>query len=146
MLSPARTVTEADVVLFAGLSGDHNPLHTDAEFAKRSRFGRPVAHGLLGLVIASGLAYRLGFLEGTVEAFLSAEWKFRHPFSIGDTVRIRAQVKQKTPVPGESAGLVAFGIDLLSQRDEVLQRGQWLMLIKLRDAALGAHRRRARAR
>ena len=93
--SAARTITETDVMLFAGLSGDYNQLHTDVEFAKNTLFGERVAHGLLGLSIASGLASRLGFIEGTAKAFTGLEWKFRAPIKIGDTIRIRITVKQK---------------------------------------------------
>ncbi|NIV31746.1 MAG: dehydratase, partial [Anaerolineae bacterium] len=68
-----------------GLSGDYNQIHTDVEFTKGTRFGERVAHGLLGLSIVSGLAARLGLIEGTVEAFTGLEWKFRGPILIGDT-------------------------------------------------------------
>lgn len=91
----ARTVTETDVMLFAGLSGDYNQLHTDAEFARGTLFGERIAHGLLGLSIASGLASRLGFVEGTAEAFTGLEWKFRGPIKIGDTIRVRLKVQRK---------------------------------------------------
>ena len=64
-----RTITEADVVLFAGLSGDYTQLHTDEEYAKDSLFGKRVAHGVLVLSITTGLAVRLGFIEGTALAF-----------------------------------------------------------------------------
>ena len=69
VFSPGRTISEADIVNFAGLSGDYNQLHTDAEFAKGTPFGKRIAHGLLVLSIASGLAARLGFIEGTALAF-----------------------------------------------------------------------------
>jgi len=97
-VSPGRTIAEADVVAFAGLSGDFNPLHTDAEFAKRMRFGARIAHGLLGLVS------RLGFVEGTVEAFLGLNWKFKAPIMIGDTAVVRAQVAQTKAMPHLGGG------------------------------------------
>ena len=77
-----RTVTETDIVQFAGLSGDFNPMHTDATYAAKTQFGERVAHGLLGLAIASGLSYQLGFLDGTVLAFTGLEGKFRAPIVI----------------------------------------------------------------
>ena len=128
--TPARTVTEADIVLFAGLSGDYNPLHTDAEYAKTTLFGERIAHGLLGLAIASGLAWRTGFLEGTAEALTGMEWKFRAPIRIGDTIRLRIEVKQKKPVPRLGGGFVTFAATLLNQRDEVVQKGTWTLLIR----------------
>ncbi len=78
--SPARTVTEADVMLFAGLSGDYNPLHTDVEYARDTPYGERIAHGLLGLSIASGLAARAGFIEGTTLAFTAWNGSSRHRF------------------------------------------------------------------
>src|SRR2546425_7980840 len=76
--SPGRTVTETDIVLFAGLSGDYNVLHTDAEFMKKSIFGERIAHGLLGLAIQSGLFYRTGRVFATL-AFVGLKWKFKGP-------------------------------------------------------------------
>lgn len=94
-MSPARTVTESDIYAFAGLTGDYNPIHTDAEFAKGTQFGQRIAHGLLGLSIAGGLGYRIGFLEGTTEAFTDLEWKFSKPIFIGDTVRLQIKIAEK---------------------------------------------------
>jgi acyl dehydratase len=93
IISTARTVTESDVVTFAGLSGDYNQIHTDAEFSKNTPFSQRVAHGLLGIAIASGLVMRTGVLEGTVLAFREInEWKFSKPIYIGDTVHVEVDV------------------------------------------------------
>lgn len=126
----ARTITETDVVLFAALSGDYNPLHTDAEFAKGTIFGERIAHGLLGLAIASGLASQMGFVEGTAEAFIGLEWKFRAPIKFGDTVRVQARVKQKKAMSRLGGGFITFDVKLLNQRDEIVQKGTWTVLIK----------------
>lgn len=128
--SPSRTITEADVMLFAGLSGDFNQLHTDAEFAKETPFGERVAHGLLVLSIASGLAARLGFMEGTVMAFRGLEWKFSAPVKFGDTIRARFEVKEKKPARRLGGGTVIFKVTVLNQRDEIVQKGTWTALIK----------------
>jgi acyl dehydratase len=128
--SAARTITETDVVLFAGLSGDYNQLHTDAEFAKGTLFGERVAHGLLGLSIASGLASRLGFIEGTAQAFRELAWKFSGPIKIGDTIRARFEVRQKKETRRLGGGLVTFDVAVLNQRDEVVQKGTWKALIQ----------------
>jgi 3-hydroxybutyryl-CoA dehydratase len=133
-VSPGRTVTEADIGLFAGLSGDYNPLHCDAEYAAKSVFGERIAHGLLGLSIASGLSSRLGFMEGTVEAFLGLEWKFRAPIKIGDTIHVVAKVAQTRPM-GAQGGIVVFDVQVRNQRDEVTQRGQWTVLVKGKPSA-----------
>ena len=126
----ARTITEADVVLFAGLSGDYNQLHTDAEFAKGTLFGERIAHGLLGLSIASGLVSRQGFVEGTAEAFTALKWKFHAPIKIGDTVRVHARVRQKKEMPRLGGGFITLDVKLLNQRDETAQKGTWTVLIK----------------
>ena len=128
--TPARTVTESDVMRFAALSGDYNQLHTDAEYAKETRFGERIAHGLLGLSIVSGLSSRMGFGEGTVEAFTSLEWKFRGPITFGDTIRARFQVKRKKKMARLDGGFVVFDVVVLNQKDETVQKGTWTLLIK----------------
>ncbi len=126
----SRTITETDIVLFAGLSGDYNQLHTDAEFAKGTLFGERIAHGLLGLSITSGLAARLGFAEGTAQAFTGLEWKFRGPIKIGDTIRARFEVRQKKEMQRLGGGFVTFDVAVLNQRDEKVQKGTWTLLVK----------------
>jgi acyl dehydratase len=126
----ARTITETDVVLFAGLSGDYNQLHTDAEFAKGTIFGERVAHGLLGLAVASGLTGRLGFIEGTAQAFTGLEWKFRGPIKIGDTIRVQATVRKKKAMSSLGGGFIVFDVAILNQRDETVQKGAWTVLIQ----------------
>lgn len=129
MTSPARTVTEHDIVAFAGLSGDYNPLHTDAPFAEGTQFGERIAHGLLGLSIASGLAARLGIIDGTAMAFLGLDWKFRRPILIGDTVHAVMEVSGTRAMPSAGGGVVTFAIKLVNQRGEICQRGKWNLLI-----------------
>ncbi len=132
--STGRTITESDIVNFAALSGDWNLIHTDAEYSKEHMFGQRVAHGLLILSIASGLAVRLGFLEGTTLAFRSVnEWKMQRPVLIGDTIRVRVAVAETKPMPRLGGGLVTFKVEILNQKDEICQRGAWEMLVKSRD-------------
>ncbi len=130
-----RTVTEADIVNFAGLSGDFYRIHTDEEYAKKTMFGTRVAHGLLVLSIATGLAMQMGFMEGTVEAFMGLEWQFRRPVFIGDTVRVQAEVAEKKPMKRLGGGLVTLKVKVLNQKDEVVHRGTWTVLVKSKDAA-----------
>ncbi len=132
--SQGRTVTEADVVAFASLSGDWNPLHTDAEFTKTHPFGQRVAHGLLVLSIASGLAIRLGFMEETVLAFREiGDWKFSLPVFFGDTVRVQATVIETKPMPRLGGGSVTLKVQILNQNDKVVQRGNWGVLVRGRE-------------
>ena len=132
--SVGRTITEADIVLFAGLSGDYNLIHTDAEYSKGQQFGRRVAHGLLVLSIASGMAVRLGFMEETVMAFRSLEWKFSAPVFAGDTLHLRVTVEDTKPMGRLGGGLVRFKMEVINQRDEVVNRGAWDILCKSKPA------------
>ena len=134
--SAARTVTEADVVNFAGISGDFNPIHTDVEYAKAHLLGQRVAHGLLGLSIAVGLTVRLGFLEGTMLAFREiGDWKFSQPIFIGDTIHVRLTVKETKPVARLGGGMITLEVDLLNQDDKIVQHGTWSALIKGRGSS-----------
>ncbi len=134
IVSAARTITEADVVAFAALSGDWNAIHTDAVYASQSFFGRRVAHGLLIMSVATGLADRLGFLEGTTLAFREIEgWKFSQPVFIGDTVRLRATVTDTKAMARLGGGEVSLKVEILNQDDKVVQRGTWSVLVKSRS-------------
>jgi 3-hydroxybutyryl-CoA dehydratase len=130
IISTARTVTESDVVAFAGLSGDYNQIHTDAEFSKNTPFGKRVAHGLLGIAIASGLAMRTGVLEGTVLAFREInEWKFSKPIFIGDTVHVELDVKEIKALPRLGGGSVIIELSVKNQNEEVTMKGLWTVLV-----------------
>ena len=129
-VSPGRTVTESDIVTFAGLSGDYTQIHTNVEFSRSTPFGRRVAHGLLGLAIVSGLAVRTGVLEGTVIAFREiSEWKFVKPVFIGDTVRVSLQVIETKQLRRLGGGLVNIELKLLNQNDESVMKGIWKVLV-----------------
>jgi acyl dehydratase len=129
--SPGRTVTEADVVAFAGLTGDWTPLHTDAVYAAGQLFGQRVAHGLLALAVASGLAMRLGFLNDTLLAFREISgWKFSLPVLLGDTLHMRAVVAETKPVRRLGGGLVSFAVEVINQEEKVVQHGAWVVLVK----------------
>ena len=127
--SAGRTITETDLVNFAGLSGDFSQIHTDAEAARSGPFGQRVAHGLLVMSIASGLLVRLGFLEGTLQAFREMIWKFSLPVFIGDTLRAQATVVELKSTPRLGGGLVTFEIQVLNQADGLAQSGRWAVLV-----------------
>jgi 3-hydroxybutyryl-CoA dehydratase len=134
LVTPARTITETDIQLFAGLTGDYNQLHTDTEFCEETIFGQRVAHGLLGLSIASGLGTRLGFIEGTAVALREMTWKFTGPIFIGDTIHLKVKVAHKKAMPRLGMGMVTFDISVVNQKDETLQKGQWKALIQSQEA------------
>jgi 3-hydroxybutyryl-CoA dehydratase len=131
--SVGRTITETDIVNFAALSGDWNLIHSDAEYSKSQLFGQRVAHGLLVLSIASGLAVRLGFMEETVMAFRGLEWRFTKPVFIGDTVHLRVTVQAKKEMARLGGGLVTFEMAVVNQQGEVCQRGTWDLLCKAQE-------------
>ncbi len=131
--SQGRTVTEADIVNFAMLSGDWNPLHTDAEAAKETPYGERIAHGLLVLSMATGLAERLGFMHQTVLGFMGLEWQFRAAVKIGDTIRVQATVSELKSMARLGGGYVTFKVQILNQEDKVVQRGAWTVLVKSKE-------------
>jgi len=135
-VSAARTVTEADVVAFAGLSGDFNPIHTDVEFAKDSVYGRRVVYGLLGLSIATGLLDRLGVFSGSAMAMLGInDWKFTAPVFIGDTVHLELTILGVRPSSSKpDRGIVERQFALKNQRGEVCQAGRIDVLVRRRAA------------
>ena len=116
-ITPSRTLTETDVVMFAAMTGDYNELHTSAEFMKHSQFGRRLVHGLL--------LFRLGLFEGTAIAFLGIEsWKFEAPLFFGDTVRVRVQVAETRASRSKpDRGIVKFFLQILNQDEVVVQSG-----------------------
>jgi 3-hydroxybutyryl-CoA dehydratase len=135
VVSAGRTITEADVVAFAGLSGDYTQIHTDAEYARQHIFGQRVAHGLLVLSVASGILARLGFIEGTVLAFRELTCKFSLPVFLGDTIHARATVAELKEMRRLGGGAVTFDIQVINQEDKVVQRGKWMVLIASKPAS-----------
>jgi 3-hydroxybutyryl-CoA dehydratase len=129
-VTKARTVTEADIVNFSNLSWDHNPLHTDAEYASRTMFGRPIAHGLLGLVMHAGLSYHL--VEETLLAFLSLEWEFKLPIFVNDTIHVEQVVSEMRETSQKDRGVLSFQKELINQRREVVQTGKTVILLARR--------------
>ena len=124
-----RTITEADVVLFAGLTGDYNPLHVDHEFAKETPFGRPIAHGLLGLTVATGLITQV--LRVDTLAFLGMqEWNFVRPIYFGDTIYSTATVLALESQARGRRGLVTWGRKVFNQAGEVVQEGKSQTLVR----------------
>ena len=130
IITVGRTVAESDIFTFAGFSGDYNQIHTDAEFSKNTPFGQRVAHGLLGLSIASGLIMRTGVLEGTVIAFREINnWKFVNPIFIGDTIHVETEVAETKALPRIGGGSVVITLDVKKQSGETVMKGTWTALV-----------------
>ncbi len=127
-----RTITEADIVGFAGLSGDFNQIHTNAVHAAADTFGKRVAHGLLVQSIATGLAVQSGVIEGTVLAFRELDCKFSLPVFIGDTVHVEIEIVETKALPRLKGGNVTMKHTVVNQDGAAVQRGNWVMLVKTR--------------
>ena len=130
LVTAGRTITEADLVNFAGMSGDFNQIHTNAEYAADDTFSQRVAHGLLVVAITTGLIVRTGVMEGTVLAFRELSWKFSLPVFIGDTVRAVLEVTEMKPLPRLGGGSVTAKISVLNQNNQVVHRGTMVLLVK----------------
>jgi acyl dehydratase len=134
-ITPARTITDADLVNFAGLSGDFNPLHTDEEFARKTQFGGRIFHGPGVFAIAIGLESRLGIKEGTAIAFLGMSWNLRGPVRIGDTIHVVQHVAAIKPSATKAdRGVVTFDVLVKNQHDEVCHEGQWFVMFRRQSA------------
>ena len=129
-ITGGRTVTEADVVNFAGISGDYNPLHTDQTFAETTPFKRRIAHGMLAASISTGLAQTLGIFEGTTIALMSQTFVYKAPVFFGDTLRLRLTVETVKPSSKGGKGVVTFTSDILNQDDTVAVTGNWIVMMR----------------
>ena len=128
----SRTITETDVVMYAGLSGDYNQLHTDSEFAAQTPFGGRVAHGMLGTTIIIGLWTRLGLVEGTALAFMETHWKYVGPIFFGDTIHAEIEISQVKSASKPGKGIVNLNLKAINQKGTTVQEGQMVLLIKSR--------------
>lgn len=128
-----RTITDADLVGFAGWSWDTNPVHTDAVTSAAGRFGQPIAHGVLGLSVAMGLLSRLGIFERCSIALLGIdEWRFTHPVLVGDTVTCTVTILGVRETSAGRAGVLDRGLVLTNQDDVVVQRGRIGLMVSRR--------------
>ena len=132
-----RTITEADVVTFAGLSGDYNPLHTDEEFGKTTPFGGRIAHGVLTLAVATGLTNQLAIYEGTTLALLELTVRFTGAVRFGDTVHVRLTPLEKKEHKKPDRGIVVFDLKIINQREETVLEGSWTCLQRRRAEPAG---------
>lgn len=128
-----RTITETDLTLFSMISGDWNPIHANAEFARNTRHGQRVVHGALGIAVATGKLHEIGIFERSVIAMLGfREWLFKAPILVGDTLRLELTILDTEPC---RSGRVGRRFRLLNQRDEVVQEGVSDVLVLTRASA-----------
>ncbi len=128
--SQGRTVTEADTVNFAGISGDYNPLHTDEEFGKTTPMGGRIAHGMLAVAISTGQGNQLGIFEGTTIALMSQTAKYLAPVRFGDTIHTEIKVADKKESSKPDRGTVIFQVNVVNQDGKTVVEGQWVCLMK----------------
>ncbi len=135
-VSPGKTVTETDVVMFAALTNDNNQVHTDVEFAAGTRYGQRVVHGLYGTSLSLGLIARTGVFEGSAVALLGIDgWRFVAPVFIGDTLTCTVEIVGTRLTSKGDTGVVERLVSLRNQRDDLVQQGRLDLLVLTRAAA-----------
>lgn len=131
--SPARTVTETDLVTFCMVSGDWNPIHSDEEFAKVTHYGRRVVHGLFGISLLTGLMDRSGWFANSAVAMLGIEeWKFLEPLFVGDTVHCQLTIGSLRLTKDGARAVVSRTFRLVNQRGDIVQQGEMPVLVRPR--------------
>jgi acyl dehydratase len=136
--SPARTVTETDLVSFAMLSGDWNPIHTNQEFAEETYYGKRVVHGVFGISMMTGLLDRTGLFDGSAIAMLGIkDWAFKGPIFVGDTIHFEMEIVSKRLTSNEDRGIVDRKFSLINQRGETVQEGNIAIMLRLNADAGG---------
>jgi acyl dehydratase len=130
--SQARTIGESDVMSFAGLSGDFNPLHTDAEFARTTPFGERIVHGMLTVAISTGMSNWTGLFEGTTIALMEQNIKYTAAVKFGDTVHLEMEVAEKKETSKPDRGIVKFTAQMVNQDGGVVVDMLWTLMMKRR--------------
>jgi acyl dehydratase len=133
--SASRTVTESDVMTFAGVSGDFNPLHTDETFAEKTPMKTRIAHGMLTMAIATGLANQMGIFEGTTIALMQQTINYKGMVRFGDTVRLIMTVKNAKPSRNPKRGVVTYDVQIVNQKDEPVIDSEWVLMMARHEGA-----------
>ncbi len=133
-LTPRRTITETDIVMFAAMTGDYNPVHTDEIFAKSTPFGARILHGPAVFAIITGLEFRLGIKEGTAIAFLGMTWDLKAPVKMGDTIHVYQRVDGVRRTSNPNRGIVNFWLEVRNQHGDVCQEGVWKVMFHARPS------------
>ena len=129
-----RTITETDITTFAAFSGDWTPIHTNAVYAATTPYGQRIAHGLIGLAIATGQVMHSGILDGSILAWREIlDWKFSLPILIGDTLHTELTVVETRAVRRIGGGMVTLRVEILNQEQKIIQQGAWSVLLKGRQ-------------
>ena len=129
LTTPARTVTETDIVNYCCLSGDFNPLHTDDEFAKKTQFHARIAPGPLIVAMSSGLRGRLGINDGAILLGID-KLRFSSPVKVGDTIHLELTVASKKETSKAERGILTLDTVVLNQRQEVVLTYETTLMVK----------------
>lgn len=139
LVTSTRTVSEADVMLFAGLTGDYNELHTSKTYAESTAFGERIVHGMLTLSIANGLYMRMGYFGHSTVANLGIEeWRFHKAVLLGDTLYVRIMLKDKHMTSDGRRGIVHWNVEVCNQSEDVVASGVWTKMIALEKQRIGS--------
>lgn len=131
----SRTITESDIMAFAGLTGDFNTLHTSEEYARNTSYGTRIAHGMLTLAVANGLYMRLNLFDRCTVANLGIEnWSFKKAVRIGDTLHVRLSLAGKRVTSNPKRGIIRWQVSVYNQRDEEVACGIWVKMFLTREA------------
>lgn len=134
-VTSSRTITEGDVMAFAGLTGDYNELHTSAQHAQNTPFGARIAHGMLTLAVANGLYMRLNLFEKNTVANLGIEsWSFKKAVLLGDTLHVKLSLDSKRLTSNPKRGVIRWKVTVLNQNDEEVAGGIWVKMFLTRAA------------
>lgn len=129
----SRTITEGDVMFFAGLTGDFNELHTSQSYAQHTAFGARIAHGMLTLAVANGLYMRLNLFEKYTVANLGIEnWQFKKAVLIGDTLHVELTLEDKRLTKNPKRGVIRWFVKVMNQNDETVAEGIWVKMFLTR--------------
>lgn len=132
VITRGRTVGEGDITLFAGLSGDFNPLHVDAEYSADTPFKGRIAHGPMTLSMAIGLMSQQNLIDGTTTGLLGLTWSFAAPVHIGDTIHARITLASKRPTRDATRGIAVLRLEVINQRGATVQTGEMTLMMKRR--------------
>lgn len=133
--TPARTITQTDIINFACLSGDFNEVHTNFEYCKTTNFGEPIAHGPLVYAVAAGLQYASGLNDGTLLALLQNDnWRMINPVKHGDTIRMISKVIAKKESSKPDRGVVTLQRQIVKQDGSLAQEMTTTFLYRRRPA------------
>jgi acyl dehydratase len=129
IVTPGKTIGEADVHLFAGLVGDFTPIHVDEAFAKTTPYGERIAHGPLAMSTAIGMLTQTGILGERVIGLLNLNWDFSGPVKLGDTIRARVKIAASRPTSKPGREVATYEFEVFNQHETVVQRGRMLVLV-----------------